>query len=93
MSAFFISTPVVLDRHFKTTGAFYFPHTYNTNRFENTFSRRHLTLYERACAEWGIRDCWDIEDYNGMVMSLGEDAMDNATLYEDEEEDEGPTML
>ena len=52
-----------------------------------------LAPYERACAEWGIRDCWDIEDYNGMVMSLGEDAMDNATLYEDEEEGEGPTML
>ena len=45
-----------------------------------------LTPYEIGCAEWGIRDCWDIEDYNGMVMSLGEDAMDNATMYADEDE-------
>ena len=45
-----------------------------------------LTPYERGCAEWGIRDCWDVEDYNAMVMSLGEDAMDNATIYEDEDE-------
>ncbi len=45
-----------------------------------------LHPYELGCAEWGIRDCWDIEDYNAMVMSLGEDAMDNATIYEDEEE-------
>ena len=44
-----------------------------------------LTPYELACAEWGIRDCWDVEDYNAMVMSLGEDAMDNATIYGDEE--------
>ena len=44
-----------------------------------------LKPYDLACAEWGIRDCWDIEDYNGMVMSLGEDAMDNATMYEDGE--------
>lgn len=45
-----------------------------------------LTPYELGCAEWGIRDCWDIEDYNAMVMSLGEDAMDNATIYADEGE-------
>ena len=45
-----------------------------------------LTPYELACAEWGIRTCWDIEDYNAMVMSLGEDAMDNATIYADEDE-------
>lgn len=45
-----------------------------------------LTPYELACAEWGIRTCWDIEDYNAMVMSLGEDAMDNATIYADADE-------
>lgn len=44
-----------------------------------------LTPYELACAKWGIRDCWDVEDYNAMCMSLGEDAMDNATIYMDEE--------
>ena len=33
-----------------------------------------------------LSHCWDVEDYNAMVMSLGEDAMDNATIYEDEEE-------
>lgn len=45
-----------------------------------------LTPYELGCAEWGIRDCWDLEDFNAMVMSLGVDAMDNATIYEDGEE-------
>ena len=49
-----------------------------------------LTPYEQLCADWGIRDCWDVEDYNAMVMSLGEDAMDNATIYPDE--DEGMVM-
>ena len=49
-----------------------------------------LHSYEVGCAEWGIRDCWDVEDYNAMVMSLGEDAMDNATIYPDE--DEGMVM-
>ena len=49
-----------------------------------------LTPYEQLCADWGIRDCWDVEDYNAMVMSLGEDAMDNATIYEDQ--DEGMVM-
>ena len=45
-----------------------------------------LTPYERGCAEWGIRDCWDAEDFNGMLMSLGEDAMDNAWMLSDEDE-------
>ena len=45
-----------------------------------------LTPYELGCAEWGVRDCWDIEDYNAMVKSLGEDAVDNATIYADEDE-------
>lgn len=48
-----------------------------------------LTPYERGCAEWGIRDCWDAEDFNGMLMSLGEDAMDNAWMLSDEDEGMG----
>ena len=45
-----------------------------------------ITPYERGCAEWGIRDCWDAEDFNGMLMSLGEDAMDSAWMNPDEDE-------
>lgn len=44
------------------------------------------TACELACARWGVRDCWDVEDYNAMVKSLGEDAMDNATIYMDEDD-------
>ena len=45
-----------------------------------------LTPYELGCAEWGIRNCRDIEEYNALVSSLGEDAVENATLCMDEED-------
>ena len=50
----------------------------------------NLTPYELGCAEWGIRNCRDIEEYNALVSSLGEDAIENATLCMDEED--GITM-
>ena len=49
-----------------------------------------LTPYELGCAQWGIRNCRDIEEYNSLVASLGEDAIENATLCMDEED--GITM-
>lgn len=38
-----------------------------------------------ACAEYGIRDCANTEDFNNLLRGLGEDAIDNAWLPEDEE--------
>ena len=38
-----------------------------------------------ACAEYGIRNCEDAEDYNNLLRGLGQDAMDNAWLPDDEE--------
>ena len=45
-----------------------------------------LSRYEQLCADYGIRDCNDIEQYNQILSSLGEDAYSNAYLpYEDED--------
>ena len=41
--------------------------------------------YEHLCADFGIRDCPDIERFNQIVSSLGEDARLTASLYEDNE--------
>lgn len=38
-----------------------------------------------ACAEYGIRNCEDAEDFNNLLRGLGQDAMDNAWLPDDEE--------
>ena len=43
--------------------------------------------YEKLCADFGIRLCSDIEDFNGLLKELGPDAVENATLYEDEDFD------
>ena len=40
---------------------------------------------EHLCADFGIRDCPDIERFNQIVSSLGEDARLTASLYEDNE--------
>ena len=42
--------------------------------------------YEQLCAEFGIRDCFDTEQYNQILSSLGEDAVQSASLPEDEED-------
>lgn len=41
-----------------------------------------------ACAEYGIRDCEDAEDFNNLLRGLGEDAFQTAYLPS-EDEDEG----
>lgn len=38
-----------------------------------------------ACAEYGIRHCADTEDFNNLLRGLGQDAIDNAWLPDDEE--------
>ena len=37
--------------------------------------------YEKLCADFGIRLCSDIEDFNGLLKELGPDAVENATLF------------
>lgn len=44
-----------------------------------------VLMLEKQCAEYGIRDCVDAEDFNNLLRGLGEDAIDNAWLPEDEE--------
>ena len=46
-----------------------------------------LSAYDRMCAEFGIRDCENMEDFNTLLDELGEDAVQSATLYPDESED------
>ena len=37
-----------------------------------------------ACAEYGIRHCADAEDFNNLLRRLGQDAIDNAWIPDDE---------
>ncbi|MBR1483164.1 MAG: hypothetical protein IJ598_09395 [Ruminococcus sp.] len=41
--------------------------------------------YEQFCADYGIRDCPDIERFNQILSSLGDDARLTASLPEDGE--------
>ena len=39
-----------------------------------------LSLYEQMCADYGIRNCCDAEQYNELLKGLGEDAYNTAYL-------------
>lgn len=47
-----------------------------------------VSKYEQMCADFGIRDCSDIEDFNNLLKELGDDAYNTAYLP-DENEDMG----
>lgn len=51
---------------------------------------KELKHYRNCCAEFGIRDCPDEEAFNQILKELGEEALENASLYP--EADEGMTM-
>ena len=44
-----------------------------------------LGYYRDLCADYGIRSCCDIEDFNSLLRGLGEDAIRTAELFPDEE--------
>ena len=45
-----------------------------------------VAKYEQLCADFGIVDCVDIEQFNQILSSLGEDAKLSASLPEDDED-------
>lgn len=45
-----------------------------------------LGYYRDLCADYGIRSCCDIEDFNHLLQGLGEDAVRTAELFPDEDE-------
>ena len=45
-----------------------------------------LGYYRDLCADYGIRSCCDIEDFNSLLRGLGEDAIRTAELFPDEDE-------
>ena len=47
-----------------------------------------ISEFEKCCADFGIRNCYDIYDFNSLLEELGTEAVQNAALYE-EDEDEG----
>lgn len=44
------------------------------------------SYYEQGCADWGIRNCESVDDFNSLLESLGEDAYCYAR-HDDESED------
>lgn len=50
-----------------------------------------LGYYRDLCADFGIRNCSDTEDFNNLLQELGEDAFQTAYLP-NEDEDEGMVM-
>ena len=48
-----------------------------------------VSEYEQYCADFGFRICCNEEDFNRLLAELGEDAVQNASLYS---EDEGMVM-
>ncbi len=46
-----------------------------------------LSAYDKMCADFGIRDCANREEFNELLEELGEDAVQSATLYPEESGD------
>lgn len=42
-----------------------------------------ITEYEQACADWGIRCCYSIEEFNSLLKSLGKEAYEYALPIEE----------
>ena len=45
-----------------------------------------VAYYEQLCADFGIRNCNDIEQFNQILSSLGEDARLTAYIPEEDED-------
>lgn len=57
-------------------------------KFPKDMDKTELDSYRQLCADFGIRDCWDNEQFNALLKELGEDAYNSAYLP-DEDEDMG----
>ncbi len=44
----------------------------------------NISEYEEACADFGIRPCYDKDDFNNLLHLLGRDAIESAEMFEDE---------
>lgn len=44
-----------------------------------------ITQYLQGCADFGIRNCADIDEFNSLLKLLGDDAYESAWLPEDDD--------
>ena len=44
-----------------------------------------MAQFDKGVEEFGIRDCWDIDDFNNLLNGLGEDAYQTAYMHSDDE--------
>ena len=44
-----------------------------------------MAQFEKCAEEFGIRDCFDIDDFNNLLNELGEDAYQTAYMHSDDE--------
>ena len=44
-----------------------------------------MAQFDKGVEEFGIRDCWDIDDFNNLLNELGEDAYQTAYMHSDDE--------
>ena len=45
-----------------------------------------LNYYRQLCADYGIRQCCDSEQFNNLLRDLGEEAIENGELFDDDME-------
>lgn len=43
----------------------------------------NMASFERGCVQFGIRNCNDTETFNSLLKALGEDAIQNAEIYDE----------
>ncbi|MEG0835403.1 MAG: hypothetical protein RR413_08155 [Christensenellaceae bacterium] len=49
-------------------------------------SGEDVYAYEQLCADYGIRRCCDTEQFNDLLRGLGEEAIENGELFDDDME-------
>lgn len=45
-----------------------------------------MNYYRQCCADYGIRPCCDTEQFNALLRELGEDAVQSAELYDEDDQ-------
>jgi len=43
-----------------------------------------LNYYRQCCAAWGVRPCHSWEEYNDHLKTLGEEAYENAAVFDED---------
>ncbi len=77
--------PVSLEVYWEKEKAWLLPNRFYFSELEEE-DPEYAKEVMQCCADFGIRDCHSVSDYNNLLRELGEEALENAELPESDED-------